>query len=114
VVGADSLLDLPHWYRTAELLARINLIVVKRDTLPAEMMERSLNTLDPSYAYDADLGKWVGETGGTVEYLADVEVPVSSSSIRDELAQGRVPALLSPAVLTYVKRHKLYGWPSSP
>jgi nicotinic acid mononucleotide adenylyltransferase len=48
-----------------------------------------------------------------VTYLSDIELPVSSSSIREELGQGRVPAMLPPAVFAYIKAHHLYGWQDS-
>lgn len=114
IIGADSLLDLPHWHRTAELLALVSLIVVKRDTIGLAAIHQALNALDPSFVFDQQQGKWLGKNGGTVEYLADVQLPVSSSTIRAELAQGRIPAMLPPAVFAYIEQHNLYGWRSSP
>jgi nicotinate-nucleotide adenylyltransferase len=110
IIGADSLLDLRYWHRVSELLALINLIVVKRDRVNTEMVDRAIGSLDSSFRFDARQGLWRGQGGRTMEYLGDIELPVSSSSIRAELAQGRVPAMLPPAVFDYIKRHHLYGW----
>lgn len=114
IIGADSLLDLPHWYRVTELLALISLIVVKRDTLEIPAIHRAINDLDPSFTFDPLQEKWIGKNGTTVEYLADVQLPISSSAIRDELRHGTVPPMLPAVVFTYIEQHNLYGWPSSP
>ncbi len=114
IIGADSLLDLPHWHRATELLALVSLIVVKRDTIGLPALHQALNSIDPSFVLNQLQGKWFGKNGSTVEYLADVQLPVSSSTIRAELSQGRIPAMLPPAVFTYIEKHNLYGWRSSP
>jgi nicotinate-nucleotide adenylyltransferase len=113
IIGADSLLDLPHWYRAADLLALIDLIVVRRDTLKTNALETTLTTLDPTYRLDGPQGCWRNGAGRTVTYLGDIELPVSSSSIRDALSQGRVPAMLPPAVFDYIQAHHLYNWRES-
>jgi nicotinate-nucleotide adenylyltransferase len=114
IIGADSLLDLPHWHRAAELLALVSLIVVKRDTIGMPAIQQTLKSLDPSFVFDQQQEKWLGKNGSTVEYLADVQLPVSSSTIRAELSHGRIPAMLPPAVFAYIEQHNLYGWRSSP
>lgn len=114
IIGADSLLDLPHWHRAAELLALVSLIVVKRDTIGMMAIHQALNVLDPSFVFNQQQLKWFGKDGATVEYLADVQLPVSSSTIRTELSQGRIPAMLPPVVFAYIEQHNLYGWRPSP
>jgi nicotinate-nucleotide adenylyltransferase len=114
IIGADSLLDLPHWHRAVELLAHVSLIVVKRDTIGMSAIQQALSALDPSFAFDPHQGKWMSKGGSTVEYLADVELPISSSAIRDNLQDGKVPSLLPPAVFAYIQQHALYGWRPSP
>lgn len=110
IIGADSLIDLPHWHRAPELLTLASLIVVNRDNIDAAMIEQTLRSLDPSFSYAPQEGKWVGKEGGTVEYLADVQLPVSSSAIREALGQGTGAAMLPPAVSAYIQQHHLYGW----
>ena len=114
IIGADSLLDLPHWHRAADLLSLVNLIVVKRDTLEAAAMHQAINSLDPSFTFDQRQGLWIGKNGVTVECFSDVELPVSSSAIRDTLLRGEVPAMLPPTVFAYIQEHNLYGWRPSP
>jgi len=110
IIGADSLFDLPHWHRIDELLALVNLIVVNRDRISRDKVGMALGSLDVSFKFDAQQGLWISQGGRTVEYLDDIELPVSSSSIREELARGKAPAMLPPAVFDYIKQHHLYGW----
>jgi len=114
IIGADSLLDLPHWHRIDDLLALVDLIVVKREAIAAATVERALAALAPAFARDAGRERWLGRDGRTAIYLDDIELPVSSSAIREELARGTMPALLPPPVLAHIRRHHLYGWKESP
>lgn len=111
VIGADSLLDLPQWHRAPELLKQVSLIVVQRDSIGVEAIGNTLSMLDPGCTWNKELEIWQGANGYTVEFLPDVDLPVSSSVIREELRQGREPAMLPSAVFAYINQHNLYGWP---
>ncbi len=50
-----------------------------------------------------------GPSGARVHRLDSVELPVSSSDIRDALARGETPAELPPAIADYICEHRLYG-----
>ena len=110
IIGADSLVDLPHWYRAGDLLAAVNLIVVRRDHLSADAIAALLADLDPYYCFDGSQGLWHNAQGRSLRYLDDIELPISSSLIREQLAQGLVPPMLPPAVLAHIQQHHLYGW----
>lgn len=110
IIGADSLLDLPHWHRIDELLELVNLIVVKRDGIDEAAIDRALLGLGPRYVYDHVQHRWLGQNSKTVDYLGDIELPVSSSAIREDLAHGRIPVMLPPIVLHYIRQYQLYGW----
>ena len=47
--------------------------------------------------------------GATVHALNEVQLPVSSSAIRESLAKGESPADLPLPVLNYVREHGLYS-----
>lgn len=110
VIGADSLRDLPHWHRGAELLARVSLIVVRRDGTGPGDPGRILAELGSGFVPATDPHTWRGPTGTTLTYLDDVDFPVSSSAIREQLRRGETPAMLPPAVFAYIQAHRLYGW----
>jgi nicotinate-nucleotide adenylyltransferase len=91
----------------------VSLIVVQREIPSARRaIIETLKMLDPSCTWNHEQGTMAGDGGYTVEFLFDVELPVSSSAIREELRQGREPDMLPAAVFAYIKRHNLYGWPS--
>nr|WP_320009800.1 nicotinate (nicotinamide) nucleotide adenylyltransferase [uncultured Desulfobulbus sp.] len=113
IIGGDSLLDLPSWHRAADLLARVNLIVVQRDHLAVDRVGPMLRDLDPSFAYEHQGGIWRNQQGRTVRYIDDIELPVSSSQVREELARGQQPSMVAPSVFAYIRRHHLYGWKES-
>ena len=110
ILGADSLVDLCHWHRAGYLLDLASLIVVRREGIEAAAISRAIAMLPHAYRFIPQTGGWIGSTDKTIEYLADVEVPASSSAIREELRRGAVPAMLPPAVFRYISQHHLYGW----
>ncbi|MCL2789089.1 MAG: nicotinate (nicotinamide) nucleotide adenylyltransferase [Desulfobulbus sp.] len=110
IIGADSLLDLPHWHRIEELLTLIDLIVIQREAIDAAAVARALAALHPPFSYHAGQERWQNQAGRTAVFLDDIALPVSSSAIREELARGLAPVFLPPPVLAYIRRHRLYGW----
>lgn len=109
VIGSDTLLDLPHWYRINQLLDLVNLIVVRRDGIDEAVVNQALAALGPAFVRDQNQQRWFGLSGQGADYLSDIELPISSSTIREELAQGLAPSMLPPAVLHAIKQHQLYG-----
>jgi len=110
IIGGDSLRDLPHWYRASDLMALVNLIAVHRQTQTPEAIGSILRSLDATFRFDPELGVWRNQWGRTVRYLDDLELPVSSSLVRESLARGEIPPMLPPAVFRYIRQHHLYGW----
>ncbi len=110
VIGGDSLRDLPQWYRASDLLALVNLIAVHRQTLDSEAIGSILRSLDASFRFEVERGLWRNRWGRTVRYLDDLELPVSSSLVREILARGEIPSMLPPSVFDYIRQHHLYGW----
>lgn len=110
IIGEDSLADLPHWYRADELLDMVNLIVVRRPSLDTTDIAGLMASLARGYVFDEASGLWRNTQGRTIQYLADLEMPVSSSQLRQALARGERSTMLPPAVLTYISEHHLYGF----
>jgi nicotinate-nucleotide adenylyltransferase len=88
IIGADAFAEITTWYRWEDVIRETGFIVVTR----------------PGYSYTAP-------EGARVRRLDTVALPVSSSEIRDRLADGEVPPELPAAVAEYIVRHGLYGWP---
>lgn len=111
IIGIDMLFDLPHWHRAEELLDLADLIVVRRGRHNRESIDRAILALHPGLTRTGEKDLWLGDQGRTVQYLDDIDLPVSSSAIRAELASGGAAAMLPAAVLRYIRAHHLYTGP---
>lgn len=109
IIGADSLVDLPQWYKARELIALVHLIVAGRDKVGKPAVADAINSLHIPYTCCETDHKWVLENGKTIQYLSDLEWPVSSSELRWQLAQGKRPRMMSPSVYRYIIENKLYS-----
>jgi len=89
IIGDDLLLELPRWRNYKALLAEVRLIVVTRHGV-----DRS--ALPPEAAADTLI-------------LENPEIPVSSTTVRSRLQQGRSVRYLVPdSVYEYINTHQLY------
>ena len=86
VIGADAFADIRTWRRWRDVARAVCFLVVSR----------------PGARYEVP-----PEVG--LERLDRLELAVSSSEIRRELAAGRRPAEVPQAVLDYILKHGLYG-----
>jgi nicotinate-nucleotide adenylyltransferase len=86
LIGADAFAEIETWRRWQELLRSVAFIVVSR----------------PGHTYRVP-------EGARICRLEQVELPVSSTVIRGELARGRTAVPVPPAVLDYILHRKLYG-----
>jgi len=86
LIGADAFAEIRTWYRWKEVIAAVEFIVVTRP------------------------GWNSGEVppGTVVHELAGLELPVSSSEIRRQLAEGVLEIAVPDAVLRYIREHHLY------
>jgi nicotinate-nucleotide adenylyltransferase len=94
LIGADSLADLPRWYRPRQLLELCQVVAVGRPGYRVDLaaLERRLAGAPP------------------VILLDDVpQVDVSATHIRRLVAEGRsIKGLVPPAVAAYITAHGLY------
>jgi nicotinate-nucleotide adenylyltransferase len=88
VVGADVLDSLPHWYRVADLLKAVSLLIVPRPSIPITPQNLdALRTL-----------------GARCQVATFVGPDVSSTEYR----QTRDPQGVMPAIAQYIKDQNLY------
>jgi len=85
LIGADAFAEIRTWHRWREVVASVDFIVVSRPESQYQIPE-----------------------GARVHPLEGVNLTVSSSEIREQLAQGGDPADLPPAVLRYIRDNRLY------
>jgi nicotinate-nucleotide adenylyltransferase len=106
IIGGDSLLSLPSWYRYKELVGMVNWIVMNRPgyplDLPQALSQRVVSSLDQ--LQNGATGKiWLFESS---------EFDISSTRLRAELAERSNDNLskvfLPKAVFSYIREQQLY------
>jgi nicotinate-nucleotide adenylyltransferase len=85
LIGADAFAEIQSWHRWQELVKLVEFIVVSR----------------PRRAFDIP-------DGAEVHRLDTLELPVSSSAIRQSLERGEVDVPIPDSVREYIRVHELY------
>jgi nicotinate-nucleotide adenylyltransferase len=85
LIGADAFREIRSWHRWQDVVASVGFIVVTRPG-----------------------AKWETPSGAIVQELAGLDLPVSSSEVRRELAEGASDIAVPAAVLDYIREHGLY------
>ncbi len=85
LIGADAFAEIRTWHRWQELIRLVEFIVVTR----------------PHSNYAAPEGCVVHELDG-------LDLPVSSSEVRDRIVRGETNLPVPEAVLSYIREHGLY------
>jgi nicotinate-nucleotide adenylyltransferase len=86
LIGADAFADIRTWRRWQDVVRLVEFIVVTR----------------PGARYDAPPNARVRELNG-------LDLPVSSSAVREGIARGASDLPIPPAVLWYIRERGLYG-----
>jgi nicotinate-nucleotide adenylyltransferase len=86
VIGADAFADIRTWHRWRDVVRAVCFLVVSR----------------PGGTYDVP-------TEARVQRLDRLEMSISSSEIRRQLAAGERPPEVPRPVLDYILEHRLYG-----
>ena len=85
LIGADAFKDIRSWYRWHEVVASVEFIVVTRPG-----------------------ANWETPPGAIVHELTGLQLPVSSSEIREQLMRGDSGVPVPAPVLRYIREHGLY------
>jgi len=125
LIGADSFLALSHWRRAAEIPFIAPLIVASR---PGERLDSLESALPAGLSIEADpetefrtpsvqlyTYRIRNESGDSAPFylLPDLEVEISASAIREEMANSasigsKGKSLLPDSVREYIRAHDLY------
>jgi len=98
-IGADSLADLPTWYRFEELIDAVEIVTAWRGGLDIERVLADLQTKIDQRHYEK-LRKNV---------LRTPMIEISASDIRRKIHAGQsIRYLVAPAVAQYIRREGLY------
>ncbi len=86
LIGADAFAEIRTWYRWQDVVAAVEFIVVTRPGWNSGQVP----------------------PGAVVHELAGLDLPVSSSEIRRQLAEGASKIAVPDSVLLYIREHDLY------
>ncbi len=112
VLGLDAFLELTTWKSYRELFSLCHFVVVARPGYPSTSLETMLHgQVSDKYSFDQQVEGFVHPFQHTVYYREVTLLDISSSIIRELLAQGRsVRYLLPEKVEAYIYQQDLYGY----
>jgi len=85
LIGADAFADIRTWHRWRDVIAAVEFLVVTRPGAGYQIPE-----------------------GARVRPLEGVELPISSSDIRAQIARGNLDVPVPEPVIRYIREHGLY------
>ena len=99
IMGSDSFLEVHTWYQPAELLHSCDFIIINRGADRREL-QIALQQLESNIQLNLN---------ESVHFASTPYLPISSTEIRQTLAEGRSAShLLFPEVEEYIHKHCLY------
>jgi len=110
VLGLDAFLELPTWKSYRELFSLCHFVVVARPGFSPESLDAMLKTqVSASYSFDFQVQGYLHPSLHTVYYREVTLLDISSSTIRQLLAEGgTVRYLLPKKVEEYIQQQGLY------
>jgi nicotinate-nucleotide adenylyltransferase len=109
IIGADAFSDISSWMNFPAVLDRCHFVVVSRPGVPAADMRNDL----PALAGRMRDAPCTTPSEPCIFLVDAPTAPVSSTEIRDRLAEGRsITGLVPPAVEAYIAKHGLYVPPT--
>jgi nicotinate-nucleotide adenylyltransferase len=112
LLGADSLRTLHHWHRAAEIPFLAQLIVAARPNESlAELQTLMPPTISiepvPARPHNFRLTNPAG-AHSQLTLLPDLHYEISATALRQSLQNNSATEQISPEVLEYIRRHRLY------
>ena len=116
IAGSDSLKEIHLWKDYGMLLKEHCFVFVQRPGAQVDLEERKISgALRQKIHIVCEQDQPIIRSGQSL--LMTLEAPdISASSLRKLIASGKCPSskLISPSVLQYVKKHRLYGENQNP
>lgn len=96
IIGADSLFSIQKWYQADYVMKHCHLLAANRDNESREDLKNQIHYLETEY-------------GAKIDYLKIKELPISSTEIRENIANHKtVHSMVPEPVMEYIKQHNLY------
>lgn len=94
MIGFDSFLDIPNWYKFHDLLANSDLYVMNRPGKNKNQLNSYLNLYEKN-----------------IHFIENINVDISSEKIRHKIkSKSNIKLLCPPKVIEYIKKYNLYGY----
>ncbi len=107
IIGADAFHGLCGWHRWQELLQFCHLVIVARPDSDKALEPRLQQLLDSVGITDSDILR--NELCGRIYFQPIPLLPISSTDIRERIANGRdISYLVPPSVQRLIEQHQLY------
>ena len=92
-----------------ELLQLAKIIVAARPGISLDRIIDQVARLPGDFSYDREQQQWSRDDGATIYYCTDIAETVSSSEIRNRLAEGKsISGFVSEPVWEYIREYGLY------
>ena len=94
ILGFDSFLDLPNWYKSEDLLAKANFYVINRRGENQNKTCTSSNLLKKN-----------------IHFIENINLDISSEKIRRKIkSKSNIKSSCATEVIEYIQKHNLYGY----
>ena len=94
IIGADSMVDLPKWHKSKELVEKVHFIATTRPGVEVDLEE---------------VRNFFGESAKNIYQVAVAGLDISSTDIRERVKSGRSIKYLVPEVVEeYILKENLY------
>ena len=94
IIGADSMVDLPKWYHSRELVSKVHFIATTRPGVEVDLNE---------------VKNFFGESAKNIYQVAVAGLEISSTDIRERVKNGKSIKYLVPEVVEeYILKENLY------
>ena len=110
IIGLDSYRDIASWKDYAQLFSLSHLVVTTRPgVLVSDPLEPLAVAIRDDFCYDKCTGEIQHKSGNRLIFLKETNLDISSTQIREMLANGQsVRHLVPPVVVDYIEEHGLY------
>ncbi len=110
MMGMDAFAELETWRDCAELISLCSIIVHTRLREAESGAPRQLLAAPARLGYSIADDHYVNRSGQTLSFLATTHLPISATTVRSRLHEGKSARYLLPGdVCDYIERHGLYG-----
>jgi nicotinate-nucleotide adenylyltransferase len=109
IMGLDAFLEIETWREYHHLFNYAHFVVIQRPGLPSEKLEPFIRSLGVPYERKGEKGPFLMSSGYSVIYRKATLMEISSTDIRQRVAEGRSIRFLVPeAVRSYIMDKGLY------